>query len=307
MTPERRSARPRRGYTLVELMIAMTMLGIMGTLVAQIMMSQQRFFQRLSEQTNVRRELRNTLGTLPTELRGLSTVGGDLTSFGATSLTFRSTIGSSIVCDKTSSTSIDVPPIDAARTSLSNWVTRPSVGDMVYILHHDNGGVAGDFWSQHSITAVTEGAGFCSSPQASVYTHAQDDAGKLRYRFTVTPALPAPVTTGSAVRFTRSTRYELAAQSSGRWYLQRQEWQGNQWTTPVVLSGPYLPPAANGTGGMSFTYFDSLNVAVAPAGDSRRVARIDVALRALAQAGSDRNSTTPNDSVFLSIAVRNRR
>ena len=75
----------------------------------------------------------------------------------------------------------------------------------------------------------------------------------------------------------------------------------------MVLSGPYLPPAANGTGGMSFTYFDSLNVAVAPAGDSRRVARIDVALRALAQAGSDRNSTTPNDSVFLSIAVRTRR
>jgi hypothetical protein len=290
-------------------MIAMTMLGIMGTLVAQIMMSQQRFFQRLSEQTNVRRELRNTLGTLPTELRGLSTVGGDLTSFGATSLTFRSTIGSSIVCDKAlNNMSIDVPPIDAARTSLSNWVTRPSVGDMVYVLRHDNGGVAGDFWSEHRITAVTEGAGFCSSAQTSVYTHAQDDAGKLRYRFTVTPALPAPVTTGSAVRFTRLTRYELAAQSSGRWYLQRQELQGDQWTTPVVLSGPYLPPAANGRGGMSFTYFDSDNVpVVAPGGDRSRVARIDVALRALAQAGSDRNSTTPNDSLFLSIAVRNRR
>lgn len=299
--------RGRGGYTLVELMIAVTILGIMGTLVAQIMMSQQRFFARLSEQTNVRRELRNTLGTLPTELRGFSTVGGDLTSFDATSLTFRSTIGTSIVCDAPSTTSIDVPPINAARTSLSNWVTQPGVGDMVWVLRHDDNGVAGDFWSSHSITAVTTGANLCSSAQTSVFTDAVLDAGKLRYRFTVTPALPSAVTIGSAVRFTRATKYELAAQSSGRWYLQRSEWQAGAWTTPVVLSGPYLPPTAGGTGGMALTYWDSLNVAVAPGGDSRRVARIDVALRALAQASSTRNSTTPNDSVRLSIAVRNRR
>jgi len=285
-------------------MIAVTILGIMGTLVAQIMMSQQRFFARLSEQTTVRRELRNTLGTLPTELRGLSTVGGDLSSFGATSLTFRSTIGTSVVCERSSSTSIDVPPTNAARISLSNWVTVPSVGDTLFVLRHDSLGVVGDFWSAHRITAVSTGAGLCVS---SPYMDPVLDAGKLRYRFTVTPALPDPVVAGSAVRFTRATRYELATQSSGRWYLQRQELQGGLWTTPVVLSGPYLPPAAGGAGGIGLTYFDSTGTAVAPGGDGRRVARIDVALRALAQAGSTRNSTTPNDSVRLSIAVRNRR
>jgi type II secretory pathway pseudopilin PulG len=285
-------------------MIAVTILGIMGTLVAQIMMSQQRFFQRLSEQTNVRRELRNALGTLPTELRGLSTSGGDISNFGATSLTFRSTIGTSVVCDRPSSTSIDVPPNNAARISVSNWVTLPGVGDTVFALRHDSSGVAGDYWSAHRITGVSTSTALCPvSPYADVVL----DAGKPRFRFAVTPALPDSVTAGSALRFTRAARYELATQSSGRWYLQRQELQGGLWTTPVVLSGPYVAPATGGASGFALTYFDSTGVAIAPGGNSRRIARIDVALRALAQAGSARNSSVPNDSVRLSIAVRNRR
>jgi prepilin-type N-terminal cleavage/methylation domain-containing protein len=296
--------RTRRGYTLVELLIAMTILGIMGTLVAQIMMSQQRFFQRLSEQSNVRRELRNTLGTLPTELRGLSTPGGDISSFGASSLTFRATIGTSVVCAEPSNTVIDVPPPNTARTTVTNWVTVPSVGDTVFALRHDSLAVKGDFWSAHRITSVSTGAGLCPT---SAYTDAVLDAGKLRYRFTVTPALPDSVAIGSALRFSRSARYELATQSSGRWYLQRSELQNGAWASPVVLSGPYLAPALNGSGGLALTYFDSTGVAIAAGGDARRIARIDVALRALGQGGSARNSAAPNDSLRLSIAVRNRR
>jgi len=304
MTRDGRSVRTRRGYTLVELMIAMTMLGIMGTLVAQIMMSQQRFYQRLSEQTNVRRELRNTLGTLPTELRGLWTPGGDISSFGASSLTFRATIGTSVACATSSNTVIDVPPTNSARTTVTNWVTVPSVGDSVFALRHDSSGVSGDFWSAHRITAVSTSSALCA---ASPYSDAALDAGKARYRFTVTPAFSSSVTTGAALRFTRAARYELAAQGSGRWYLQRSELQNGAWASPVVLSGPYLPPALNGSGGLGLTYFDSTGAAIAAGGNARRIARIDVALRALAQAGSARNSVAPNDSLRLSIAVRNRR
>jgi prepilin-type N-terminal cleavage/methylation domain-containing protein len=304
LSPERQPVRIRRGYTLVELIIAMTILGILGTLVAQIMMSQQRFFQRMSEQSNVRRELRNTLGTLPTEMRGLSATHGDISSFGATALTFRSTIGTSILCDRPTSTTIDAPPNNAARISLSNWVTMPGVGDTVFALRHDSSGVVGDFWSAHRITGVSTSSAFCPT---SPYTDATLDAGKTRYRFTVTPGLADAVTAGAALRFTRSARYELAAQSSGRWFLQRQEIQGGLWTTPVVMSGPYVAPAIGGLSGFALTYFDSTGVAIAPGGDNRRIARIDVVLRALAQAGSGRNSTLPNDSVRLSIAVRNRR
>jgi prepilin-type N-terminal cleavage/methylation domain-containing protein len=298
-------SRARHGYTLVELLIAVAILGIMGTMVAQLMMSQQRFFQRMTEQTGVRRELRTALGTLPTELRGVSSPGGDISAFGTSSITFRATIGTSFVCEKSSNTSLDVPPVNTARTITSNWVNVPAVGDMVYVLRHENAGVPGDFWSAHQITGVSSNAAFCSS---SPFIDPALDAGKARIRFTVTPTLPTEVTTGAALRFTRTARYELASQASGRWYLQRQEQVGGaSWTTPVVLSGPYLPPQANGTGGLALTYFDSTGAPIPIGGDRLRIARIDVALRALGQTGSQRNTAAPHDSVRLSIAMRNRR
>jgi len=273
-------------------------------MVAQLMMSQQRFFQRMSEQTGARRELRNTLGTLPTELRGLSTVAGDVVAFGASSLTFRSTIGTAFVCDRPSSTSVDVPPVNTARTSTSNWVTLPSPGDTIFALRHDSSGVVGDYWSAHRITAVTTGAGYCLT---SPYTDPVLDAGKARVRFVVSPAFPDSVVSGSALRFTRTARYELAQQTSGRWYLQRQELQAGSWTVPVVLSGPYVPPRTGGFSGVALTYFDSTGASVPVGGDSRNIARIDVALRTQGRTGSAPGAGPVIDSVQLSIAVRNRR
>lgn len=295
---------PRAGYTLVELLIAVAILGIMGTMVAQLMMSQQRFFQRMSEQTGVRRELRTALGTLPTELRGVSTAGGDVASFGASSITFRSTIGTAFVCDRSSGTSIDVPPVNTARTSTSNWVNTPAAGDTVFALRHDSAGFSGDYWSAHRITGVSASTGLCLS---SPYLDPMLDAGKARYRFAVTPALPDSVVSGSALRFTRTARYQLASQRSGKWYLQRQEVQSDVWTMPVVLSGPYMEPRSGGTSGFALAYFDSLGAAISPGGDARRISRIDVALRTVGQSGSDQRVGGVVDSVRFSIAMRNRR
>ncbi|AMW04084.1 PulJ/GspJ family protein [Gemmatimonas phototrophica] len=292
------------GFTLVELIITVTLLGVMGTMVAQLMMRQQRFFQRMSDQAQVRRELRTALSTMPTELRGVSSVGGDISAFSASSLTFRSTIGTSFVCEKTSSSSIDVPPINTARTSTSNWVVTPAVGDTVFALRHDSSGVSGDYWSAHRITAVSAGAGLCLT---SVYTDVLLDAGKSRYRFTVTPTLPDSVVTGSALRFTRTARYELAQQTSGRWYLQRKEIQAGQWTQGVVVGGPFVAPAPSGASGFALSYFDSTGTTVAVGGNSRGIARIDLALRAQGQGGSDPSATIVTDSVKLSVAMRNRR
>jgi prepilin-type N-terminal cleavage/methylation domain-containing protein len=299
-TARRRST----GFTLVELIITVTILGVMGTMVAQLMMRQQRFFQRMSDQAQVRRELRTALSTMPTELRGVSSVGGDISAFSSSSISFRSIIGMSFVCERSSSTTIDVPPVNTSRTTTSNWVVLPSSGDTVFALRHDSLGVKGDFWSAHRITGVSAGAGMCLT---SVYTDVLLDAGKSRYRFTVTPALPDSVVAGSALRFTRSARYELARQASGRWYLQRSEVQGGLWTQGIIVGGPFVAPQPSGASGFALSYFDSTGAALAVGGNSRRIARIDLALRAQGQGGSDPSATMVTDSVKLSVAMRNRR
>jgi hypothetical protein len=133
------------------------------------------------------------------------------------------------------------------------------------------------------------------------------DAGKLRYRLAVTPAVPDSVVRGAALRFTRAARYALAPATSGRWYLQRQEVQGGQWTTPVSISGPYMAPGSNGLGGLVLSYRDSLDVAIAAGEMSSRIARIDIVLRAQGMAPATPGNPSVVDSVLLSVAVRNRR
>ncbi len=202
----------RRGGTLIELLISMVILGVLGTLVARIMMDQQRSFQRMTEQTVVRRELRSAMSLLPTELRGVSSVGGDIIAFDAMSITFRATLGASVVCARTSTT-VDLPPIGTARMPLTSWTSAPSVGDVVAMLRPDSSGKKGDFWSTHTVSAVTALAAPCAG---TVYVHPTADVGKEGVRLTVTPALPFSVLPGAAFRLIRPTKYALNQVASGR-------------------------------------------------------------------------------------------
>lgn len=300
--------RPRRraGFTLPELMITMVMLGVLGTAVASLMLRQQRFFQRTNEEMTVRRNLRRAIAMLPAELQGMSTPGGDISAFSASALTFRSALGASIVCAKGSTTQIDVPPTNTTRTSTTSWYAAPSVGDTLFALRNDSSGVDGDYWSAHRITAVSTSAAYCPG---SVYTDSTLDAGKLRYRFTIAPALPDSVNVGAAMRFVRSARYSLTQATSGSWYINRAEMVGGAWQANVPVAGPFVAPGLNGTGGMVFAYFDSTGASTATA---TRVARIDVVLRAQGSNSSGTTgmgvaSTAVRDSTSIRIAVRNRR
>lgn len=287
-------------------MVTLVMLGVLGTAVASLMLRQQRFFQRTNEEMTVRRNLRKVMTMLPAELQGISSPGGDVSAFSTSALTFRSTLGMSIICAKPSNTQIDVPPTNSARTTTSSWYATPAPGDTVFALRNDSSGVDGDYWSAHRITAVATSTGYCPG---SVYTDAALDNGKNRLRFTVTPALPDSLNVGGALRFTRAARYTLNQTGSGNWYINRAEMVGGAWMANVPVAGPFVAPGLNGTGGLVFAYFDSTG---ATATTANRIARIDVILRAQGSnssgtAGLGVTSTTVRDSVTIRIAVRNRR
>ena len=79
----------RAGLTLVELLITLGLLAVIGTIVSKMMLDQQRFYQRMNEQMGVRRELRSAMSMMPTDMRSLSSVGGDIISYDASSIRFR--------------------------------------------------------------------------------------------------------------------------------------------------------------------------------------------------------------------------
>ena len=299
--------RVRRGFTLAELLITMTMLSVIGTVVAQMMMGQQRYYQRTVEQITLRRELRTALSVLPAELRGLSSVGGDILNFTTSSITFRSTLGTSLVCAKTETATIDLPPLNSARVATTSWYTTPVAGDTMFALRYDSSGVKGEYWSGHAITSVSSAANDCP---ASPYLDAVMDVGKPRFRITVNPVLPESVVVSSPVRFTRTGRYALTPETSGNWYLSRSEYRSGAWSAAVPVSGPYMAPAATGQSGMTLAFYDSTGALVSAVANATRIARIDVALRAQGLNSSGRYgtaSTTVIDSLALSVALRNRR
>lgn len=302
-----RLTRTRRGFSLAELLITLGILSVLGLIVSQLMIGQQRFFQRTNEQMNMRRELRTAMSLLPADLRSISSSGGDLTNFGPEFVQFRAVTGASIICGKASATVMDIPPLEMARNTLTSWYTQPVAGDTLWVFNDSlQRGAEDDEWKPLRITSISESSTLCP---ASPFTDATLDAGKLRYRITVASNMGDSVRVGSAIRFTRSMQYYLESEESGSWYLHRSEYLRGSWSDPVAVSGPYAPPGAGGTGGMRFAYFDSLGAPVTSVANSRRVSRIDLLLRAKGENSSGKfgtTSTTNTDSLAFRIALRNR-
>ena len=297
--------RARVGLTLVELLITLTLLGVIGTILAQMMTDQQRFYHQTNETMGLRRELRSAMSLMPADLRSVSSVGGDIISFSTTQITFQATLGAGIICAKPNATTIDLPPLNMARTTLVNWHTTPAVGDTLYAFRTDSMGAGGDSWTTHRITSITPSADYCPG---SPFTDATLDAEKSRWRFTVTPAVADSVKIGAAVRFGRSTQYSLVTGTSGKYFLGRAEYVGGAWTAATPIAGPFTAPNSAGTGGLRFVMYDSTGGAVSPSGNLRGISRIDLTLRGqgASSSGSVGGKTTAKDSITFRIALRNR-
>lgn len=301
-----RLIRRRRGFSLAELLITLGILSVIGVIVSRLMLGQQRFYQRTTEQMDMRRELRSAMSLVPADLRSISSSGGDLTNFNSTSIQFRAVLGASMICNRASNTQIDIPPLDMARNTLTAWYSEPTAGDTLWAFNDSlSRGAEDDVWTPLRITSVVPSIALCP---LSPYLDVLLDAGKRRYRITVASNLPDSVVVGSAIRFTRSTRYELSAEASGDYYLTRSELNGGAWSAATPISGPYASPSGM-AGGIRFAYYDSLGAQVAAVADSRRVSRIDLLLRAKGLNSSGKfgtTSTTNTDSLGFRIALRNR-
>src|SRR5512146_3103343 len=95
----RRSAPCSRGFTLVELLVAMIVAGIVLTLITLTGLRQQRLLSDLANDASLAAQLREAAAILPVDIRALSAAAGDLRDARDTALEIRSTIASGVVCD----------------------------------------------------------------------------------------------------------------------------------------------------------------------------------------------------------------
>lgn len=317
----KRNRRAQRGFTLIEIMIAVTLLGIIGSILTMVLVRQQRFHRAVAQVTDARARMRDIATILPTDLRSISTAGKDILAISDTSMQFRAFVGSAIVCNYASTTIIDLPPQELASGNvLASWINPPQVDDVAYL--YDSGTEAGnadDTWKTTRITAVASAADATWCPVSRGFATAAD-AAKLRYRITVNEALaPARIEIGAPIRFAREVRYSVYLASDSQWYV------GFQSCTPEfgtdnpgvcgareVLAGPVKPGTADiNTSGLYFIFRKRNGTRVTALTASDTISSVEVGIRTtagslLGATSSKAASEQGGDSLYFIVGIRNR-
>ncbi len=329
-----RARRSRRGMTLVEIMIALVLLGIISGVVMRVIMRQQRFYQGANQIMTQRSQLRQATSVLPVDLRSLSSIGDDILAVTDTSIDFRMNVGTGVVCSvENAAHTIVLPPenLHGGQTLTTFFgYGPPSPGDGVEIFIYNDSSTVGnedDKWKRYELAKpISEDAGKCPTQFVTV-----SDVGKKRFVIEVSdpeghtdPVTGGPLSqyiqVGAPVRIVRKVRYALYQEPDGKWYLGYANFNAGSsaWETLAPVSGPYDPySTSSGTpSGLGFRYYDVDGNEItsgATAAQLRLIARIDLVARART-AANVRTAGIQNgldqqykDSLAVSVMLRNRR
>lgn len=309
----------RRGFTLAELMITMTMISVIGAAVVSVFTSQQKFVRAASDVGGIRSQIQTATIVLPAELRNISPVGGDIRAMSDSAITIRTTIATSVVCGFTATTITLAPEGNLASTTstggnapirLTATVMTPAAGDSVFIWDEGPTGQSqDDSWTSaagtpYALDDVISVPGGC----VASYAPAGNILPALELAIDLgTPLLPT-LQVGAGVRVTREVSYGLyQSDADGRWYL---GYRDANLADYEYVAGPFLPYAAAGETGLRFRYYDSVGAEITNYALAASVARIEIAAHARAESqsalGGVGSGKQQEDSLRVGVSLRNR-
>jgi len=309
--------RRRAGFTLVEILVVLVLMGIFAAAMVNLLLRQQRFYNSTSQVILTRQQIRQATFMLPADLRGMSRAGGDLAVMTDSSIEFRSVFGTSVACMvNTAGAWISTVPVRLVKGSaMTSWKVSPAVNDSVAL--YDDGasiGAQDDGWRFSRITAVSlvTGDNVNGCPVASRLDSIVDlTASNPSYHLTISPAPTATTLQGASIRLFRRVHYSLWRWATdGNWYLAYYDCVPNRvpvCNTPQPIAGPLRPYAAPGTtSGLEFTYYDSTGAVTAV---KAQVARISVVARGQGETTINLTGAAPiplRDSLRIEVGLRNR-
>lgn len=243
-----------RGFTLVELMVGLLLLGIISVGIYRVLVKNQQLYVTQSQRIDVQQNLRAGSAILPAELREIDAADGDLIAMGPDSVTIRAYRVFSIACT--------APVLGGAlsglalnvRQALTFGVRNFQNGDSILVYYEgDSTKRADDTWARGVITA---------GPAAS--TCPTD----LKASYLMTIALAAgswsntagSMLKGAPVRAFETITYRNSQASDGNYYL---SFRNSSGLTPLV--GPLERH------GLAFAYYDSTGAVTATATNVKRI------------------------------------
>ena len=280
------SWRGRSGFTLVEVLIVLVVLGIVGAALTRTMLNMQRGTERQTQQADMQSDLRASAGLLPAELRELA-AGLDILAATPDSIAYRAMRAIGFVCGVVmpnqvavlNSTLYKYRAIEAGRDGL-----------LIYV-EGDEAETADDRWDTHAITNTTSAT--CGAGSATLLT-VSPHLDPLSLGALGLPLAGAPVRTFETMTLKLYT-------ADGRGWLGARSMSAGEPIQPVL--GPL-----DATSGLQFIYRDAAGNDLGAAPVLADIRGIDVVVRGetdnAVSTGYD-SRVIREDSVMVRVRLRN--
>lgn len=282
----------RRGFTLVELLVALVLLGIVSGAIYQLLVTNQRLYQEQTQRVDLNSNLRAAVTILPTEFRELSAgdpLGSDIVEMGADSIVYRAQRALYTVC---------LPPVVSTATTGSitirtgRWYgIRPFDGkrDGLMLFAEGDPSMRGDNVWLHAEPSGSITVGTACPPT-------MEESWTFNIKNVSPAGALAGVEVGAPLR-----AYEIVKMKS------YQDSYGDYWVGMQRLSlptgwgslEPMLGPIAER--GIQFAYFDTTGTVTA---DRTQVARIEITVIGKTRAPSAGRGHIM-DTLVTHVALRN--
>jgi prepilin-type N-terminal cleavage/methylation domain-containing protein len=281
----------RRGFTLIELMVALVLLGVISAAVYKVLVSDQRIYQAQTQRIDLQQNIRAAVTILPAEFRVLDASDGDIYAMSSDSIKIRAMRAFAIICDTPvlgGALGNRGVTVRSALTFGSRAFTPATDSLLIYYegnagTRNDDGWVSGDLTA--TVPAVCIGDG---RPGTKLSTN-------LKPFLLPKQNLPGAIPLGAPVWGFEVDTYKLYQAADGNWYLGLRDAGGLQ---PLV--GPLI-----GANGLTLSYYDAAGAVTAvPA----NVAQIEIRVRGQTAQPvrlADGTQTNAVDSIVTRVALRN--
>jgi prepilin-type N-terminal cleavage/methylation domain-containing protein len=278
----------RRGFTLIELMIGLTMMLIVTGAVYRLMISTQRASRGQAERVHLQSNVRIGSLVVLNDFRELNTVTGgladqnDILAIGASEITYRAMRGMGFICEAPTATQIRI-----SRGTFSGYRDPVPVRDSVYVFIDGNPDRdADDTWLRVEITGVSTATACPGAAGAGITL--------------TTPNTPALVglTVGTPVRSFEVMELKLH-QADGR------SWLGARSVSAGEAIQPVLGPLVDATGFL----LEYTDVNGAPTVSRTAIKSIRVTLRGISDGtvnvGSEGSQAHVQEELVSQVTLRN--
>lgn len=271
----------RTGFTLVEILLAMVVSGVVLSAIYGLLTTQFRTYSKVRERSDVHTSLRAAGALLAWELRAVAAASGDLRDIQPHALTLRSIQGTGVICRKHLTNAwYGVALVEGEFTD--------AAVDSVLVFQPRGPGTADDTWR------AVEVASLSFSPIALLSACAWPGGPAADLQLGLTPASPldtAGIAVGSAVRAFREVTYGVHTRDDRSWL----GWEvDGSWD---VIAGPVREED-----GVEFTYYDDSGATTT---DPASVAAVEVVLRAESDGVAAPGAAVESDSLSFRVPLRN--